>query len=144
MPDEFLEINNVDLNDLDAGWIGDLGPLHGSAARRGLVEELPYMNGGIIYPHRDTFTELVFDLHIPGEDWSDHETNEEYIRSNVVGSSPVLGVEAIWHRNSGDLWSAEVVVKGMFDPVLENDFPPLMQYSLTISVNGWFTYLSGS
>lgn len=143
---EYLTINDVDLNDPDTYWIENLGILRGTAERRGLVEPMPYTPGGIAYTHRDTVTEFVFELFITGTSWADLDDNETYIRTNVVGVSEVLTVVAEWNRNNGELWAADVIVKGLYEPVLIADGEvPIMRYNLPILIPaGQFAYLSGS
>lgn len=145
LPDEYLTINAVDLNDPDLAWIENLAPLRATANRRGLVEDMPYYPGGIAYPHRDTFTEFVFELFITGDDWADLDTNETYIRQEVVGGPEVLTVEALWHRNNGSIWTADVVVKGIYEPVLDSDRPkPIMRYNLPVTLPAGQWEASGS
>lgn len=133
LPDEYLTLNAVDLNDPDLAWIENLAPLRASAERRGLVEPLPYYPGAIGYTHRNTFTEYVFELFITGDDWADLDTNEIYIRDEVVGGPEVLTVATSWHRNNGEIWTADVIVKGLYEPVLDSESPkPIMKFNLPI------------
>lgn len=130
---EYLEINGLALNDTEQFWVPDLSALRATPERRGAIEPMPYVAGGIAYTHRTTVSELTLPLIIAGTSWADQEANELTVRTTVVGDDEVLPVPAVWHRNSGASWTTDVVVLGLFDPqFLGMSGGPLMRFNLAM------------
>lgn len=130
---EKLVINGLSLDDLDTYWIQNLAPLRSSATRRGDVEPMPYVAGGIAFTHRKTVSEITLPLHIHGATWTALDVNETTVRTTVVGGDAVLPVPAVWHRASGAQWTADVIVLGLFDPEFLGYGPgPVMQFNLVL------------